>query len=425
MKVRAADPLVPPDFQGRLWVAYSGGLDSSVLLHRLARQNIPGLSAVHVHHGLQAAADDWVGHCRRVCREFGVPLRVLKVRVARDHEDGPEAAAREVRYSALRKLLKPGELLATAHHQDDQAETLLLRLLRGTGIAGLAGIREYSGFARGALWRPLLQTPRGELHDYASRHGLHWIEDPHNRDLRFARSYLRAEILPRLRLQWPQAVQSLARTARLAGEAERLLEDLAVLDLQAARSGEAALDVKQLLSLVSPRRNNLLRHWLHLQGWNHPPAEVLARLETEVLQAKADAQPLLHCGEYEFRRYRDRLFVMAPLPDPPPRQPLRWRGMALELPEGCGRLRNPRPVGSDVTVSFPRGGERIRLAADAPARSLKNLFQERGVPPWARSRLPLIYRAGELQAVGDLWRTEAAKSSGLRPRWTHKIPGLD
>jgi tRNA(Ile)-lysidine synthase len=221
------DPDVLPKPPQRLWVAYSGGLDSTVLLHRLAACATPGLRAAHIHHGLQPAADGWVRHCRSICRQLGVPLTVRRVRVADDDPRGPEAAARTARYAALRALLREGDVLATAHHQDDQAETLLLRLLRGSGVAGMAAMSEWSDIGRARLWRPLLGTPRETLAAYARRNGLGWIEDPHNMEPRYARSYLRAEVLPLLRRHWPQARESLARAARLAGEAAQLLDELA------------------------------------------------------------------------------------------------------------------------------------------------------------------------------------------------------
>jgi tRNA(Ile)-lysidine synthase len=418
------DPDVLPKPPQRLWVAYSGGLDSTVLLHRLAACATPGLRAAHIHHGLQPAADGWVRHCRSICRQLGVPLTVRRVRVADDDPRGPEAAARTARYAALRALLREGDVLATAHHQDDQAETLLLRLLRGSGVAGMAAMSEWSDIGRARLWRPLLGTPRETLAAYARRNGLGWIEDPHNMEPRYARSYLRAEVLPLLRRHWPQARESLARAARLAGEAAQLLDELADLDRGHADAGDDALSVTALGALPPPRRHNLLRRWLSRRGWPAPSAALLVRLDDEVLAARVDAQPVLRAGPYEFRRYRDRLYVMAPLPPPPRRQALPWRGGMLPLPAGCGRLRGPRRFDRLLTVRFGVLGERLRLAAGGPSHALRNLYQERGMPPWVRERLPLIYRGRALLAVADLWLGAEARSAGLRLRWETDLPGI-
>lgn len=408
---------------GRLWVAYSGGLDSTVLLHRLAASKAAGLRAVHIHHGLQEVADDWVKHCRKFCRALAVPLKVLRIQVPPRHADGPEAAARAARYAALRSLLRKGDVLATAHHQDDQAETVLLRLLRGAGIAGLAGIGACAEFSPGLLWRPLLKLPRASLRVYAEQQGLSWIEDPHNSSPRYARSYLRKEIMPRLLAHWPQAQLSLARTARLAAEAAQLLDDLARQDLAGIGGEGGSLSVAALLALPPPRRNNLLRQWLARKEWAAPAAETWSRLEAEVLRAKPDAQPLLHCGDYEFRRYRDRLFLMAPLPPEPGAAERSWPGGTLELPPGCGRLSSKLRFPAPLQVRFARGGEKLKPACGGPTRTLRNLFQERGVPPWVRSRTPLVYRGGELLAVGDYWLSDAGEALGLKPAWQNKLPG--
>lgn len=405
MKSLPLPPLPPLARGARVWLAYSGGLDSTALLHALARLKLP-LRAVHVHHGLQTAADAWARRCRAQCRALGVPLRVLRVDIADNDPAGPEAAARAARYAALRAVLRAGDVLVTAHHQDDQAETLLLRLLRGSGVAGLAAMRELMSFAPGQLWRPLLHTPRATIRAYAAAQGLAWIDDPHNVDPRYARSWLRAEILPRLTQRWPQAAESLARAAQHAREATELLDMLAADDLRAqVETGDAALSVSQLLALPAARRNNLLRYWLAQQGREPPSTQQLARLVREVLRARADTQPLLRVGDYELRRYRDRLHAMAPLP-PPPKIELAWNGaVSLSLPPGCGTLVSSarRGLTQGLTVRFAHGGERLRPVGDAHTRTLKQLFQSGGVPPWQRVRMPLIYRGDQLLSVADRW----------------------
>ncbi|WP_083930808.1 tRNA lysidine(34) synthetase TilS [Solimonas variicoloris] len=409
--------------RARVWVAYSGGLDSTVLLHLLHAQGVPNLRAVHVHHGLQDAADDWARAARRTCRALGVPLRVCRVQVAAAHGEGPEAAARAARYAAFGELLRSGDLLVTAHHRDDQAETVLLRALRGTGIAGLAAMPALAPFGPARLWRPLLDRGRDELRRYAEAQQLAWIDDPHNADPRYARSYLRREIVPRLLRHWPQALPSLARLAARAAEAETLAAELAELDLARVRVGDGC-SVAGLLALPALRRRNALYHAWVARGWPAPSELRLAHLDREVLRARADAQPRLRHEHGELRRYRDRLYWLDPLPPAPDGErpwPLRRRSVAL--PGGLGWLRLARAPAIALQLRFARGGERLRPAGDAHTRTLKQLCQAAGLPPWVRERMPLLYEGDELIAVAGYWRSARAVALGLDPQWETALPG--
>ncbi|MFT4045464.1 MAG: tRNA lysidine(34) synthetase TilS [Solimonas sp.] len=409
--------------RARVWVAFSGGLDSSVLLHLLRERQVRNLRAVHVHHGLQKSADDWVRHARRACRELGVPLTVKRVSV-RDAGEGPEAAARAARYAAFAALLRDGDLLATAHQRDDQAETVLLRALRGTGVAGLAAMPALAPLGKGRLWRPLLDTPRAALRAWAEARSLRWIDDPHNADARYARSYLRAEIVPRLERHWPQATVSLARLAQRAAEAGSLAADLAAIDLQAAHDRDG-WSIAALLALSPPRRRNALYHAWVARGWPAPSEARLARLEREVLAARGDAQPLLRHEHGELRRYRDRLYLLDHLPPPPEPGERIWpaRRRALPLPAGLGRLLLSGAPPPGLSVRFAGGGERLKPHGAAHARSLKQLCQARGLPPWVRARMPLLYENGQLVAVAGYWRNTRAVTLGLDPRWQTALPG--
>lgn len=410
-----------------LWAAFSGGLDSTVLLHRLKAAGLP-VKALHVNHNLQQVAARWVEHCRGLAAQLQVPIYVLDVKVDPNHAGGPEAAAREARHGAFLSVMKPGDVVATAHHQDDQAETVLLRLLRGSGVAGLAAMRARVPFGPGTMWRPLLRETRAALRAHADRHGLAWVEDPHNLDPRYARSYLRAEIFPRLRSRWPAAVEQLARTAELCAEAVEVLDEVAARDLKrlvvSAAAGDECLSVRKLLALPPPRRNNALRRWAAVQSHEPPGWEVLRRLEPELLRARPDASPVVGWGESEIRRYRDEVHLMARLPEPPAGQVLNWDGLRdLELPPGCGRLivRSAAREPLALEVRFGEAGQRLKAVRARHTRTLKNLFQEAALPPWQRVRMPLLHHEGALGAVGDRWQSAsfgvALRRSGLRYEW--------
>lgn len=421
-------PAVTLPGSGRVRVAFSGGLDSTVLLHALAANGVKYLAATHVHHGLQAVADDWVPHCRQVCAALGVDLRIARVDVD-DAGQGIEAAAREARYAALRADLRPGDTLATAHHRDDQAETVLLRLLRGSGPAGLAAIRPLTEFAPGWLWRPLLDVPRAQLLAYARHHGLEWIEDPHNQSLRYSRSFLRSEILPRLQAHWPAASRNLARAAERSAETAELMRELAASDLAELDAGSGgALPIGRLLALGPARRRNLIRGWIEARGLPAPFHDTLIHLDRQVLEAADDADPVLAWPGGEFRRHRDRLFAMPVLPSPPETFEVEWDGCDdLLLPAGCGRLHRPASDGRPVrcAVRLARPSDRFRPAGSARSRSLKNLFQERGVPTWVRRRTPLVATGEQVIWIGGIGDAEPPEGGtpGSRIEWLERPAG--
>lgn len=411
------------------WVAYSGGLDSQVLLHALAagREYLPApLGAIHVNHNLQPDAPAWAEHCRAVCAALGIPCRVVSVQAQPAPGESPEAAARVARYRALADAVPAGGVLLTAHHQDDQAETLLLQLLRGAGPKGLAAMPAVAT----ALLRPLLDVDRAALLDYARQHALTWVEDPSNARREYDRNFLRHEIMPRLRTRWPTAAATLARGARHQAEAARLLDELAKIDLGSDR----ILSASRLLSLSPPRRANLLRHWLHLHGAPMPSTAVLERIDRDVLHAAADAEPLVCWGDTRLRRYRDGLFLDDVLEQGDPSRCLDWRpDRPLSLPGGV--LSAVRAQGEGVAlrhlsggnlqVRFRQGGEMLQPVGRREHHSLKHLFQEAGVPPWERARVPLIYRGDDLLAVAGYWVCAEFQAQtdepGMRFMWSRAI----
>jgi tRNA(Ile)-lysidine synthase len=411
-----------------LLLAFSGGLDSSVLLHVLSQDpavRARGLRAIHVHHGLQALADDWAARCGRFCESIGVPLSIARVSVATDSGDGLEAAARKARYGAFENALAAGEVLVTAHHRDDQAETFLLRALRGSGPDGLAAMRPWRKFAAGRHWRPLLEISRDELLAYAQRHGLSWLDDPSNQDIRHDRNFLRQRILPLLRERWPQADASFARSAVLNADAVELLDEEDARSLAMARSVDPqALSASALLQLSAPRRARVLRRWIEALGFPPLPGAGVARIESDLLQARADARARFEWRGVVIERWRDLLHAQNRREPLPPEWEAEWDGSEpLRLPGGDSlELMGSSALPSLCRVSARRGGERILLPGRAHSHALKNVLQELGVPPWEREALPLVRNgAGELVAIGDFAYSAALdawlREQGARLRW--------
>jgi len=435
--VRAALGSVPA---GPLCVALSGGLDSTVLLHALVALGAAPLRAAYVDHGLHPDAARWGEHCARLCADLGVPLTRHAVTVDPTAGEGPEGAARRARYAALGAGLRSGECLVTAHHRDDQAETVLLHLLRGSGVAGLAGVPVAAPLAGGTLLRPLLHVARAELVAYAHAAGLDWVEDPSNDDRRLDRNFVRHEVLPLLLSRWPGARATLARTGRLCAEAAGLLADLAAADARRARRG-GRVQVAAVAALPPARQRNLLR-FLCREAVGSVPGEARLQAGLEALLAAGpDRLPVLAWPGGEVRRHRGTLHVMAP-PPAPPAGGLALRpagGAVLDLGAG-GRLRlvaargtarqpalAPERTGAaPLEVRFRTGGERLRPAGDAHTRELKKLLQDRDVVPWMRGRIPLLYAGGALAAVAGLWVAEEfaapAGERGLRVRWDGHPP---
>jgi tRNA(Ile)-lysidine synthase len=303
-----------------------------------------------------------------------------------------------------------GDLLLTAQHQDDQAETLLLQLLRGSGPAGLAAMPLLTRFEPGWLARPLLSISREALETYARQQQLHWREDPTNKDQRFDRNFIRHRVMPLLRSRWPAAATTLSRAAGFSGELLTLAREEAEEDLAKARLDQAnSLSIKVLQDFNSVRLRNLLRHWIRTSGAPLPGSKRLARIEREVVHGRIDAAPLISWEAWEARRYRDRLILSPARAMALPRQPLNWPdGDELRLPDGLGRLMLRKGESgisaarwrqAEIDVRFRNGGERCQLPGQSHHRALKKLFQEWGVPPWERERIPLVYLDGELAAV--------------------------
>lgn len=391
-------------------IAFSGGLDSTVLLHLLAalskNHSLPALSAIHVHHGLQAVADAWPEHCHRVCAALGVPLEVVNVRVSPGASI--ERAARDARYAAFTAATQGNEVLLTAQHRDDQAETLLFRLLRGAGARGLSAMPRQRPLGHGYLLRPLLDVSRTELEAYANQHGLSWVEDPSNDNHRYARNFLRQRVFPVLVEQWPQASTTLARSAAHLSEAQGLLDELAQIDLERVLTpntfdwlGLRSLELAPLRALSPARQRNVLSHWLapvtrlpdsdHWVGWD------------SLRDARDDGHPVWRLADGELHRTGGRIWWLSDHWLQPVAGPIGWAQVdqPLSLP-GNGRVifRGEAPAGA-LCIRYRQGGEVMALPGRGH-RDLKRLLNENSVPAFVRARLPLLYRGEQLLGLASL-----------------------
>jgi tRNA(Ile)-lysidine synthase len=405
-----------------LVVAYSGGPDSTALLHALAgRMPRPVLRVLHIDHGLHAESGAWALHCRRFCESLEVPCDVVRVAVDLTRGEGIEAAARRARYAAFAASLRPGERLVLAHHRDDQVETVLLKLLRGAGPEGLAGMRERRRLGAGLLWRPLLDLPRAALLDHIAEYRLDVIHDPSNDDPRIARAYLRATILPALTARWPQAATSIAHGARLCREASDNLREAWMDALLRLGDEHGTLDARGWLDLPPAWRAPLLEHWLHAAGLSAPTTAQREALERQVREAAAERLPLVAWGETEVRVWKGRLWAMPRRGAFDAAWSAPWHGEPLALPGGGILSLSHGRLPMAVTVRYRHGGEALRPHGDKHTRELRDLFQQAAVPPWERARMPLIEVDGFLVAVADKWLNDEGKNlfdmAGGRPVW--------
>jgi tRNA(Ile)-lysidine synthase len=412
------DENLPAEARGLL-VGVSGGADSACLLTALAQlAGAPHprtwrLRAVHIDHGLQEASAALRDAGVSLCRRLQVPLEVVCVAVETRGGVSIEAEARAARYRAFADLLEDRECLLTAHHAQDQAETLLLQLLRGAGLKGLSAMPMCRSFARGWHLRPLLGVAQEDLRSFGETHGVAAVDDPMNGDPRFDRAYLRVRVWPSIATRWPGAAAALARTARHLAEAQQSLDRSTAGTVDRLRDGDA-LSVTGLRALVLREQVNVLRHWLSAAAIVPPSAARLTEALRQVFTADADHLPAIVWGPHALRRYRDRLFV-TPAVLPSLREREEWRvdaGSRLELGVGLGTLHWAAQTGGLDAARLPkvlcvrrrRGGETLKVGARARTQTVQHLCQSLGVLPWMRDALPLIYAGDALIAIGDIWQ---------------------
>jgi len=397
----------------KIYIAYSGGVDSHVLLHALTtlrNQHPFNLHAIHIHHGLLPQANEWAQHGEKICAENKIAYTSISVTVQLEKGCSLEEAARTARYQALANLLNEDDLLFVAHHQDDQAETCLLHCLRGSGPRGLAAMPMKASFSKGFLIRPFLAISRQVILNYAHQHQLCWIEDESNHDTRFSRNFLRYRVIPLLKERWPAVGHSLMQVASHAAEAEVLLQTLAEIDFkQTYQSTTNTLSIDQLNQLSFIRQKNLLRYWFYKKKMRMPSTQQLEQIILSVIHAKQDATPHLHWKNNEIRRYQNQLYLNTTLTPINPTVIIPWLDYRtpLVLPNSLGMLTTEIKIGEGInpekiqsmTIRFRQGGETCKLPYRTTTHSLKKLFQAWKMPTWQRAYFPLIYIEEQLAAI--------------------------
>lgn len=412
-----------------IWVAYSGGMDSHVLLHAMSRaleayESIE-LRAVHINHGLNKKAHSWEAHCQVVCAALQVPLERIQVDIKLTPGESVEALARGARYKAFEQIVQKNQLLVTAQHLRDQTETVLLQLFRGSGPKGLAAMPDITRFSKGYLARPLLNVPYKEIKAYAARNHIQWLEDDSNVSTRFNRNFIRLQVLPLLQKRWPGLTTTVARSARLCAESQQVLQRL-LHDQLKQMQGEHAdqLPIDKLQKKILPEQRLLIREWIRINKMAIPSENYLQRIIDEVMRAAEDANPVVSWASVEVRRFKKSLYIMRVSESEHQRFALKFSGNHdCRLPGSIGIIA-PRHVSgagikkqlfeeAAVKIRFRRGGEKIQLHGHT--RSLKKLLQVWSVPPWKRHNIPLVFHQDQLICVVGYAVADDARATGEEP----------
>ena len=405
-----------------LCVGFSGGLDSTVLLHLLnqyqktqAKNQSFKLKAIHINHQLQKDADAWSDFCSQFCKNNNIPFQSINVDLVDTKKTGVEAAARNARYQAFSETLSDNDILLTAHHRDDQIETVLLHMLRGSGIEGAAAIDPISKFKHHYLLRPLLNFDRNQLKDYAEKENLQWIEDPSNAEVNFNRNYLRLEVLPLIEKRWPAYRQTIQRFSNNAKSATTVINDYISQDYMHCLNGEKnTLFINTLTQLSLEKRLMIIRYWIKQQNYSMPSESVLLQIHA-ALTAYDDANPLIEWGDAIVRRYRNEIYLL-------PRKKISFQNQDYSFDtkktltiNGLGKLGAQKIMGKGISddyvnaqikIIFRQGGEKCQPFGRKGNHSLKKLFQEYAVPPWQREKTPIIMIDNEIAGVVGLFYCE-------------------
>lgn len=416
-------------------VGFSGGLDSTVLLHSLARwrdrlNHDLSIRAIHIHHGLNPRADSWLQHCELICQQLNVQFIGRKV-IVDSRQKGIEGAARDARYAAFREVIQIDEVLVTAQHLDDQAETFLLALKRGSGPAGLSAMPIEMPFCGSRLVRPLLIYSRVQLEQYAAQFALSWVEDDSNQDTHYDRNFLRLMIIPELMQRWPHFTQAVARSAALCGEQESLLDELLQETLIALMDNQHALSIQPMLEYSIARRNALLRRWIGYHKKSMPSQKQLQLIWHEVALARQDAEPFYHLADCDIRRYQNKLWIVPEFTDLTAQivsvgeNKNESKNLTILLPDNLGQLifkdngsdeNDNYPFANVTKVRAPKEDEKVtirfglkgqyRIVDRAGSRSAKKIWQEKQIAPWMRERIPLLYYNEILIAALNVFVTQ-------------------
>ena len=431
-----------------LYVGYSGGLDSHVLLHVIIELiGKKRITAVHVNHQLSSNSDIWQKHCEDRCLEIGVDI-ICKTVSIKNRGTGIEDAARNARYSVFEKLLKKNDLLILAHHADDQIETMLFRLFRGSGIKGMSGMPISRLLGNGELFRPLLPFFRRDLESYALANQINWIEDDSNLDIAFDRNFIRHKLIPTINERWPNSSFKLNRSANIFAESDFLINILAQKDFKIVKEVSErvgwSISIDKLNGFEIIRQKNILRYWFNLHNLTLPSYAVLDNALNQMIGSKIDAEPIVSWGDLQLRRFNKKLYLL-PLNFEDPnysvkkkkgrelleKNSIKWDGSShLILPDSsslCVKLKMKGGLRIDVKknleIRFRSGGERCKPQGRSGSNTLKKLFQEYSLEPWLRNNIPLIYIDNRLAAVGDLWVCDEFCAEpdelGIQLEWLH------
>ena len=417
-------------------IALSGGVDSMVLLDLLvkAKRSSDLVKAIHINHNLHQSSKEWVDFVKDACKKYKLPLIIESIK-PKQEGFGLEAEARDQRYKKFKEIILDNECLLTAHHLDDQVETTLFRIFRGTGLDGLRSIRKKDKFGKGLLCRPLINVPREAIEKYAKLNNIKWIEDPSNKNIDFDRNYLRNNIIPSIKKRWPEAQTTITRLSSLAENNQKLLEELAQEDIGKMEKFNA-LDLAILSNKSALRINNIFRFMIQKNNMGIPSLKVLEKGIETLLNSKSNS-PIVNWNRYSIRRYKNKLYFFNPDLQHDDSRPLKMKwfidetinlggnrgSIQARFIKGQGIALNKCP--KSLEIKYRKGGEQIKPLGHKITKSLKNLFQENNVLPWVRDQIPLFYLDEELISVGDLWFNQDYKAKeqedGFLISWDRNI----
>jgi len=398
-----------------VYIAYSGGIDSTVLLHAAniaCQQSGHALKAIHINHQIHKDSEQWADHCIDQCRLLGIEINTICVDVQQFSQHGAEGAARAARYQAFENTLSEQDVLFTAHHADDQIETILLQLFRGAGVHGLAACAPTRAVGKALLVRPLLENSRQEIECYAEQNQLQWRDDPSNDSLLHDRNYLRHKVMPLLHARWQGLRETMGRSSQWQGESAEMLDSLAKLDAIKAVNNDGCLSIKKLVTLDNMRLKNVLRWWIRKADFSVPSADVLDRVIHDAIHSRSDCEACIRWQNYEIRKYREQLYLQTVKSSHDATLSYQWdlqEALSIESLNLKLTRQQMQQFGvnlsniDQLTVCFRRGGEVMRPRGRGCQKELKALFQEQGVKPWERDRIPLLFYRQQLIFVWGYW----------------------